>query len=155
MMRLHGRFAVSSRLAPNILEVGLAVSIRADPDSFATPEPLRGVIGLSQSGFGKLLHREDTVPAYVLGDIRITDPAQFDTYRAPAGASVAQYGGRLLAAAGKAELLDGGPAPELSVVIEFPDAAAARRWYQSPEYQAALPIRLRSSQGRVFLIEGV
>lgn len=94
------------------------------------------------------------MPAYVLGDIRVTDPARFDAYRTPAGASIAQYGGRALAA-GQAELLDGGPAPERVVVIEFPDADAARRWYQSPEYQAALPIRLRSSQGRVFLIEGM
>ena len=95
------------------------------------------------------------MPAYVIGDIRVTDPVQFEAYRAPAGASVERYGGRLLAAAGNAELLDGGPAPELSVIIEFPDVAAARRWYQSPEYQAALPIRLRSSQGRAFLIEGL
>jgi uncharacterized protein (DUF1330 family) len=65
------------------------------------------------------------VPAYVLGDIHVTDPAQFDTYRTPAGASIAQYGGRMLAATPKAELLDGDSSPELSVVIEFPDAAAA------------------------------
>ena len=96
------------------------------------------------------------MPAYVLGDIHVTDPAQFDTYRTPAGASIAQYGGRMLAAGGNAELLDGWPVPELSIIIEFPDVAAARRWYRSPEYQGtALPIRLRSSQGRVFLIEGL
>ncbi len=95
------------------------------------------------------------MPAYILGDIHVTDPAQFDTYRAPAGASIAQYGGRLLAAGGKAELFDGWPVPEFSIIIEFPDAAAARRWYRSPEYQVALPIRLRSSQGRVVLIEGI
>ena len=95
------------------------------------------------------------MPAYVLGDIRVTDPATFGTYVPPAGATIAQYGGRVLAATGNVELLDGGPTPERVVVIEFPDAAAARRWYRSPEYQAALPIRLRSSQGRVFLIEGM
>lgn len=95
------------------------------------------------------------MPAYVLGDLHVTDTAQFDTYRAPAGASIAQYGGRMLAAGGNAELLDGSPVPELSIIIEFPDAAAARRWYRSPEYQAARAIRLRSSLGRVFLIEGM
>jgi uncharacterized protein (DUF1330 family) len=45
--------------------------------------------------------------------------------------------------------------PERTVLLEFPDAAAAHRWYRSPEYQAALPIRLRSSEGRVFLIDGM
>jgi uncharacterized protein (DUF1330 family) len=95
------------------------------------------------------------VPAYVIGDIRVTDAATFGTYVQPAGASISQYGGKVLAAAGNAEVLDGGAAPERVVVIEFSDAEAARRWYRSPEYQAVLPIRLRSAQGRVFLIEGV
>lgn len=95
------------------------------------------------------------MPAYVLGDVRVNDAAAFATYVNPAVASIAQYGGRVLAAAGNAEMLDGGPMPERVVVIEFPDAAAARRWYRSPEYQAALPIRLRSAEGRVFLIEGM
>lgn len=95
------------------------------------------------------------MPAYVIGEIRVTDPADFGTYVSPAGASIAKYGGKVLAAAGKAEVLDGSPAPERIVVIEFADIEAARRWYQSPEYQAALPIRLRSAEGRVFLIEGM
>jgi uncharacterized protein (DUF1330 family) len=116
--------------------------------------PLRRGVGLPQSGGVTWRSREGAVAAYVFGDIRVTDPTQFATYPDPAGTSIAQYGGRVLAAGGKAELLDGGPAPERVVIIEFPDAAAARRWYDSPEYQAVLPIRLRSSQGRVFLIEG-
>jgi uncharacterized protein (DUF1330 family) len=95
------------------------------------------------------------MPAYVLGNIRVTDPATFDVYVPQAVATISQYGGRVLAAAGNVELLDGGPTPGRVLVIEFPDAAAARLWYQSAEYQAALPIRLRSSQGPVFLIEGM
>lgn len=95
------------------------------------------------------------MPAYVVGDLYVTDAAQFDTYRTRGAAAIAQYGGRMLAAGGNAELLDGNPVPELSIIIEFPDAAAARRWYRSPEYQAARAIRLKSSLGRVFLIEGM
>jgi uncharacterized protein (DUF1330 family) len=93
--------------------------------------------------------------AYVIGDIRITDAAQYETYVASAIASINQYGGRLLAVADEAELLDGGPAPARTVVIEFSDIDAARRWYCSREYQEALPIRLGSSQGRAFLIQGM
>jgi uncharacterized protein (DUF1330 family) len=95
------------------------------------------------------------MPAYVLGDIRVTDAATFGAYVSPAGATITKYGGKVLAASAKPEALDGAAPPERVVVIEFPDAAAARRWYQSPEYQAALPIRLRSSEGRVFLIDGI
>ena len=95
------------------------------------------------------------MPAYVIGNISVTDPATYADYVPPALATITQYGGMVLAVADNAELLDGGPMPERTVVLEFPDAAAARRWYRSPEYQAALPIRLGSSEGRVFLIDGL
>ena len=42
-----------------------------------------------------------------------------------------------------------------TVVIEFPDLATARAWYNSPEYQAILPFRLVASQGDAILVEGV
>ena len=93
--------------------------------------------------------------AYVVGDIRVTDPAQYETYVAPALASITQYGGRVLAVADQSELLDGGPPPARTVILEFSDLDAARRWYRSPEYQKALPIRLGCSQGRAFLIDGL
>ena len=44
--------------------------------------------------------------------------------------------------------------PERIFIIEFPTADAARRWYQSDDYQEALKVRLSASSGRVFLIEG-
>ena len=92
--------------------------------------------------------------AYVIADIGITDPVGYEAYRPLAAASVARFGGRFLARGGKAVLLEGAPAPERIVVIEFADAAAARRWYESEEYQAALKIRQANSRGRVILVEG-
>jgi uncharacterized protein (DUF1330 family) len=92
--------------------------------------------------------------AYVIADIRVTDPAGYEPYRPLAAASIARFGGRFLARGGMAVLLEGGVSPERIVVIEFPDAATARRWYQSEEYQAALKIRQAASQGRVILVEG-
>ena len=71
-----------------------------------------------------------------------------------AGASIAQYGGKFLTRGGKTELLEGSPDPARVVVIEFADMAAAKRWYDSPEYQEALKIRLANSRGRVLLVEG-
>ena len=41
------------------------------------------------------------------------------------------------------------------VILEFPDMAAARSWYSSPEYQSALPIRLAAARTtRMFFIDG-
>ena len=95
------------------------------------------------------------MPAYVVGDINITDPAAYREHVPIALATIARFGGRVIAGGGKLELLDGGPIPERIVIIEFPDAETARRWYKSDEHQVALKVRLSASHGRVFLIDGV
>ena len=96
--------------------------------------------------------------AYVVGDIHITDLDSYKAHVPAALATVARFGGHVIAGGGKLELLDGEPMPERVVIIEFPDAETARRWYRSQEYQAALAalkVRLATSHGRVFLIDGV
>ena len=68
------------------------------------------------------------MPAYIVGEIHITDPVAYRAHVPVALATVARFGGRVVAGGGKIELLDGGPMPERIVVIEFPDAETARRW---------------------------
>ena len=75
------------------------------------------------------------MPAYILAEIQVTDAAAYEPYRPLAAASIARFGGRFLVRGGKADLLEGAREPERIVVIEFPDADAARRWYHSEEYQ--------------------
>jgi uncharacterized protein (DUF1330 family) len=94
------------------------------------------------------------MPAYVIAEVEVTNPVGYDAYRPLAGASIAQYGGKFLARGGKTELLEGSPDPARVVIIEFTDLAAAKRWYDSPEYQEALKIRLANSTGRVLIVEG-
>jgi uncharacterized protein (DUF1330 family) len=94
------------------------------------------------------------MPAYVIAEVDVTNPTGYEAYRPLAGASVAQYGGTFRVRGGKTELLEGEVEPKRIVVIEFADSDAAKRWYQSPEYQEALKIRLANSRGRVMLVEG-
>jgi uncharacterized protein (DUF1330 family) len=94
------------------------------------------------------------MPAYFIAEVEVTNPAGYEAYRPLAGASIAQYGGKFLVRGGSAELLEGSPDPARVVVIEFADVAAAKRWYNSPEYQEALKIRLANSKGRVLIAEG-
>ena len=95
------------------------------------------------------------MPAYVVADIQVTDPAAYEPYRSLAGASIARFGGRFMVRGGPVELLEGEPQPERIVIIEFPDAETARRWHHSEEYQSAVKIREAASRGRLFLVEGV
>src|SRR6266403_3726951 len=91
---------------------------------------------------------------YIVGDIRISDPASYQAHFPRALATIARFGGRVVAGGGKIDLLEGDPIPERIFIIEFPTADAARRWYQSDDYHEALKVRLSASSGRVFLIEG-
>ena len=92
--------------------------------------------------------------AYVVADITVTNPDGYAPYRPLAAASITQYGGKFVARGGAVEALEGGWTPQRIVIIEFPSMAAARTWYDSPEYQAALKLRLANSSGRVIMTEG-
>ncbi len=95
------------------------------------------------------------MPAYIIADVQVTDPAGYEPYRPLAAASIARFGGKFVVRGGKADLLEGTPQPERIVVIEFPDVETARRWYHSEEYQQALKIRQAASHGRLILVKGV
>jgi uncharacterized protein (DUF1330 family) len=94
------------------------------------------------------------MPTYVVGDIHVTDLAAYEAHVPRALATIARFAGRVIAGGGKIDLLEGDPIPERIFIIEFPNADAARRWYQSDDYKEALKVRLSASNGRVFLIEG-
>src|SRR5439155_7855581 len=64
------------------------------------------------------------MPAYFVAEVEVTNAGGYEPYRALAGASIAQYGGRFVARGGKTELLEGSPEPQRVVIIEFADVAA-------------------------------
>jgi len=95
------------------------------------------------------------VTAYVLVDVDVTDAEQYERYRPLAAASVEQYGGRYVVRGGASEVLEGDRVPNRLVVLEFPDADSARRWYHSPEYATAKAARAGAATGSFILVEGV
>ena len=94
------------------------------------------------------------MPAYFVAEFEHTDRAAMQPYTAAVPATIAQYGGRYLTRAGATELVEGSPDPKRIVILEFPDVAAIKRWYHSPEYQEILPFRLANTRGRAFIVEG-
>ncbi len=58
------------------------------------------------------------------------------------------------AANGACETLED-PAAEGVVLLEFPDMAAARAWYESPAYREAREHRFRGGDYRFILFEGL
>ncbi|HVF73878.1 MAG TPA: DUF1330 domain-containing protein [Acidimicrobiales bacterium] len=91
--------------------------------------------------------------AYVIARYDITNPEGYAAYGAAAGPSVFQHGGEVVVADQSALALEG-PKPSNVVVLRFPSTEAAVAWYESPEYQAALPHRLdNTADGSMVVVQ--
>jgi uncharacterized protein (DUF1330 family) len=93
------------------------------------------------------------MPAYIVVNATITDPALLDEYVAAAGATLGNHQVKPLVVTNEAEVLEG-DAGERVVVLEFPSRDAALAWYRSPEYQAVIGKRLNSTKGFLTLVDG-
>ena len=83
----------------------------------------------------------------------ITDPTMLDQYVAAAGPTLAGTDVVLRVLTTEAETIEGQPAGARVVVLEFPDRAAFRAWYDSPAYQAVIGLRLGSTNGFGVLVD--
>jgi uncharacterized protein (DUF1330 family) len=92
--------------------------------------------------------------AYVIAEVSVTDPEGYEQYKPLAGASVVANGGTYEVRGGAVESLEGEPVSGRIVILRFDDLEAARNWYHSEDYQAALPLRNAAAQSRVFIVEG-
>ncbi|MDR7095685.1 DUF1330 domain-containing protein [Hydrogenophaga laconesensis] len=95
------------------------------------------------------------MPAYIHGNIQITDPALYETYRQEVPALIAAHGGRYLVRGGAVSVLEGPGQAHRQVILEFPDMARLKAFYHSPEYQRLAAIRQRASTGTLVAVEGV
>ena len=95
------------------------------------------------------------MPAYVIVQIDIHDADTYARYRELAPPSIAAYGGRYPVRGGHTEVLEGSWKPERLVVLEFPDADAARAWWASPEYAEAKALRQSCADAEMLLAEGM
>lgn len=95
------------------------------------------------------------MPAYVIADIEVTDPVAYEEYKRLAGPTPAPFGGRYIVRGGAVEIAEGEWQPKRVVVLEFPDMASAKAWYESPEYSHARAIRQRAARSNLIFVEGV
>lgn len=95
------------------------------------------------------------MPAYVIVEVDVTDPARYDEYKRLSGPAVEAAGGRFIVRGGESVVLEGGPEPKRIVVLEFADLDAARRWYDSDLYREARAVREGAARGRFIAVEGV
>ncbi|HEY5693201.1 MAG TPA: DUF1330 domain-containing protein [Gaiellaceae bacterium] len=95
------------------------------------------------------------MPAYVIVETEIHDPEQYDLYKAASPDAVQAGGGRFVVRGGELAVLEGNWDPSRLVVLEFPDLEAAKRWYDSPEYQEAKRLREGAASLKMLAVQGV
>jgi uncharacterized protein (DUF1330 family) len=95
------------------------------------------------------------MPAYLIVDCEVTDPERYEIYKQLAPPAIAKYGGRYLVRGGAMTLLEGNWRPNRVVVLEFPDEETAKRFYASPEYDAAREKRAGAANMNIVLVPGV
>ena len=95
------------------------------------------------------------MPAYLVAEIEITDPAGYAEYGKVVPATVEKYGGKFLVRGGKAHPLEGDWPERRRVIIEFPSLEKAQAWWNSPEYEKPMAMRRAASKGRLMFLEGV
>jgi len=92
---------------------------------------------------------------YAVAEINITDPAWITRYVKETTRLVEEHGGRYLARTPHLEKLEGDrPAPQISLIIEWPSEEAAMAFYNSDEYKPLRDSRRSGSTGEFLLIAG-
>lgn len=93
--------------------------------------------------------------AYWIAHVNVADAEQYTQYTQRAPAAFAKFGGRFLARGGRSAAMEGGPATQRNVVIEFDSYDQAVACYESEEYQQARAHREGVAQAQILIVEGL
>jgi len=91
---------------------------------------------------------------YIIASITVEDWDEYGKYQEGFPEIFSRYRGEILAVSDAPRVVEGEWPHTRAVLLRFPDEAEARRWYESPEYQAIAQHRWRASKASIIAIEG-
>ncbi|MEO1468428.1 MAG: DUF1330 domain-containing protein [Pseudomonadota bacterium] len=96
------------------------------------------------------------MPAFLIVDTDISDPAAYEGYKAAARPIAESHGGVYRARGGQLDVIEGDLwRPTRLVIIEFPDRQSAHAFINAPEYQDVQKIRHAASRCTSVLVDGI
>lgn len=95
------------------------------------------------------------MPVYIVAELTIHDRAEYERYVAGFLPVFQPYRGEVLAVDEAPVVLEGAWPHTRTVLLRFPEAAEAERWYRSPEYQAIARHRHAGAHANVALLHGI
>ena len=92
--------------------------------------------------------------AYVIVDTKINDAAGYEEYKALARPLVEKHGGTYLTRGGALDVIESDLwSPTRLVLLQFPDAEAARGFFGSEEYAPLAAIRHRMAESTAVVMD--
>jgi uncharacterized protein (DUF1330 family) len=91
---------------------------------------------------------------YVILTEAIRDPEGMDAYGQASMPSLGENRAKVLVVDADVEVLEGDWHGTRTVIVEFESVEAARQWYASATYQAALPLRQAAADCNVVIVSG-
>ena len=85
--------------------------------------------------------------AYFIAQYVVNDPKLYREYQVAAGPTIQASGGEVVSFDVAAETIEGTPPGPHTVIVKFESTEAAKAWYQSAAYQAAVGKRLATTKG--------
>jgi uncharacterized protein (DUF1330 family) len=93
--------------------------------------------------------------AYVIFDVEIRDPAQYQQFMLGVKPALEAAGARYLARGGAHTVYEGDWIPRRIVLIEFPSVGAWEAFYNGDTYQGLKAIRDACSSARLVSVQGL
>jgi uncharacterized protein (DUF1330 family) len=94
------------------------------------------------------------MPAYIIAMVNVTNPEKYQEYAKRAGPANGKHGGKFLVRGGTKHKLEGDIPFQRIVVTEFPNVEAAKKFYNSAEYQEARKHRVGAADFHMIVVEG-
>lgn len=91
---------------------------------------------------------------YVVAQARVRDRKLLEEYLEKGRPTLEGHEARIVAYDETPEIIEGTVETPRTVIMEFPSHDAFRAWYDSPEYQAVLSLRLRAAPGTMVVAKG-
>ena len=92
--------------------------------------------------------------AYLIYRAAVSDAEAYAAYMELTPGIIAEFGGRFLVRGGRTETLEGDQEKRRTIIVEFPDFAAAKSFYDSTVYAEARQLRAGVAEVQIVITDG-
>ena len=105
---------------------------------------------------GAYLHAQTAVPpAYLIANVQVTDPEGWKQYVTALPGTLAPYQVKTLARAPAVAVDASTPPAGATVILAFNSMDDLKAWWNSPAYQAIIPLREKSAKTIAYALPGM